>query len=354
MDAGALVAMAEAVSRTGNEMFLITGRRQKKDETGPVIYLRSCGLPLLNHVCQAISARLALLRRARHGDIIMVEPFMVSAVLPLALLVRFGLRGYRVILDVRTLPVKRGRFLFFLDRILFNMGLFLAGRFFAGATVITPAMARVLRRRLGKLPVGIWGSGVDLNAFDPANYDREKERKRWGFGKEKVFLYHGALSSEGRGLVEAAAAFNEAGLENALLVFVGEGELSERLQEIGGPRVRIIPPVPHGDIPSLLAACDFVLVPFLRTPVIDTSCPIKLIEALAMEKPIVATDVPPVRELLEGRVFWFRADGPRGLARTFAEAASAGKVDTSGARSIAMAYSFDAQAKNLLAFLESI
>lgn len=354
MDAGALIAMAEAVNRTRNEMFIMTGKRRAGDDRGPVVAFRSCGLPLLNYICQALSARVEILRRARPADVIMCEPLMVPSVMPFAILARWGLRGYRLILDVRTLPVERGRFLFLLDRIFFNLGLFLARRFFLGATVITSAMARTLRTKIGRLPVGVWGSGVDLAAFDPANHDRERERKRWGFGKERIFLYHGALSSRGRGLLEAAAAFRQAEIKSALLVFAGEGELSEKLKEIGGPAVRVMPPVPHRDIPSLLSASDFVVIPFLRTPVIDTSCPVKLIEALAMEKPIVATDVPPVRELLEGRSFWFRADGPAGLARAFAEAAGTLAVDTSGARAIAMAYSFEAQARRLLDFISQV
>ncbi len=354
MDAGALIAMAEAVSRTGNEIFLVTGRRRARDDQGPVVFLRSCAIPLLNYICQAVSARVEIFRRARTGDVIMSEPLMVLSVMPFAILARWGLRGYRLILDVRTLPVERGRFFFLLDKLLFSLGLFLARRFFLGATVITPAMARALKPRLGRLPIGVWGSGVDLAAFDPANHDRERERARWGFGKEKIFLYHGALSSRGRGLLEAAAGFRQAEIKSALLVFAGEGELSEKLKEIGGPAVRIMPPVPHRDVPSLLAASDFVVIPFLRTPVIDTSCPIKLIEALAMEKPIVATDVPPVRELLEGKPFWFRANGPAGLARAFVEAAGADSVDTSGARAIAAAYSFEAQARRLLDFISRI
>ncbi|MGB9589527.1 MAG: glycosyltransferase, partial [Candidatus Hydrothermia bacterium] len=209
-------------------------------------------------------------------------------------------------------------------------------------------------KELRGLSVGVWGSGVNPDAFDPANYDRERERKRWGFGREKIFLYHGAMSSRGRGLVEAAASFRSANLKDAVLVFVGKGELEEAIVRAGGPSVRIMPAVPYGDVPSLLSASDFVVIPFLRTPVIDTSCPIKLLEALAMEKPIVATDVPPIRELLEGKPFWFRADTPRDLVRAFAEAARAEKVDTSGARSIAMAYSFDEQAKRLLDFVSRL
>ena len=351
MDAGALVAMAKAVSRTGNPMFLVTGYRRARNEDAPVIYLHSLGLPFLNHFCQTISARVALLRRAGPGDIIMAEPYMAPAVVSLALLARWGLRGYRVMLDVRTLPVERGRFVSALDRALFYLGLFLAKRFFAGATVITPAMASALKKELRGLPVGVWGSGVDLETFDPANYDRERERKRWGFGKEKIFLYHGALSSGGRGLVEAAAAFREADLEDALLVFAGEGELAGEIREKGGPSVRIMPPVPHRDVPSLLAACDFVVIPFLRTPVIDTSCPVKLLEALAMEKPIVATEVPPVRELLGGARFWFRAGRPGDLPGAFRKAAESGMLEASAGRNIARSYSFDAQAERLVGFV---
>jgi len=354
MDAGALVKMAEAVGRKGNEMFLVTGYKRIKDEKAPVVYLRSLSVPILNYICQTVSVRVALLRLARSGDVIMAEPYMAPAVLPFALLARFGARGFRVVLDVRTLPVERGRFISALDKALFKAGLFLGRRFFSGATVITYAMARALKKWLGRLPLGVWGSGVDLAVFDPARYDRESERKRWGFGREQVFLYHGALSSRGRGLVEAAVAFREAKLENAVLVFAGEGELSSEIKDRGGPSVRIMPPVPHSEVPSLLAACDFVVIPFLRTPVIDTSCPVKLLEALAMEKPIVGTDVPPLRELLEGSRFWFKAERPKELVKVFREAAASGVSKASGARDIAREYSFDAQAERLIRFLRLI
>ncbi|MEO0157330.1 MAG: glycosyltransferase [candidate division WOR-3 bacterium] len=354
MDRGALVRMAEAVTRTGNPMFLITGYRRVKDNRSPVIYIRSSPLPFVNHICQAVSAWLALLRHAAPGDAIMAEPYMALSALPFALLARWGLCKYRVILDVRTLPVERGRVFFALDRVLFRLGLFLARAFFSGATVITPAMARFLRRELRGLSVGVWGSGVDPEVFDPSRYDREAERKRWGFEEEKVFLYHGALSSRGRGLLESVRAFVRARPDNAILVFAGDGELKERIKQEGGSLVRVIPPVAHEDVPSLLAASDFVVIPFLRTPVIDTSCPVKLLEALAMEKPVVGTDVPPLREVLDSKGFWFKAQGPDGLDAAFRMALNAGSVDARGGRALACGYSFSVQAERLLGFISQI
>jgi glycosyltransferase involved in cell wall biosynthesis len=63
-------------------------------------------------------------------------------------------------------------------------------------------------------------------------------------------------------------------------------------------------PVPHPDVPFYLAAADVLALPNTATEEISAryTSPLKLFEAMAAERAIVASDVPSLREVLEDDV----------------------------------------------------
>jgi glycosyltransferase involved in cell wall biosynthesis len=61
-----------------------------------------------------------------------------------------------------------------------------------------------------------------------------------------------------------------------------------------GERVHFLGPVPHGELPDVLRACDL----FLLTTEPPESFGIVLIEAMASGLPVVATDYPGVRAVV--------------------------------------------------------
>jgi len=66
------------------------------------------------------------------------------------------------------------------------------------------------------------------------------------------------------------------------------------------PQLRYRPAVPHREVPGLYAACELVLLPYQPDLVhADGISPMKLFEAMAAGRPIVASDLPPIREILQ-------------------------------------------------------
>jgi glycosyltransferase involved in cell wall biosynthesis len=66
------------------------------------------------------------------------------------------------------------------------------------------------------------------------------------------------------------------------------------------PWVRVVGEVPFDEVPRWLAAADVVAVPQRETPDTVGQVPAKLFDAMALARPIVATAVSMIPEVLEG------------------------------------------------------
>lgn len=111
-----------------------------------------------------------------------------------------------------------------------------------------------------------------------------------------TFAYHGVDL-----LVDAFAIVRET-LPEAMLVLVGgrDGEraaITAHATRLGiAASVRIVSPRPVDEIPDYLAAADVLVIPDTVTKA--SASPLKLFEYAAMARPIVATDLPALREIL--------------------------------------------------------
>ena len=84
---------------------------------------------------------------------------------------------------------------------------------------------------------------------------------------------------------------------NAILFIIGDGPEREKIQnEINKLKLhknaRLIGMVPNDEIPSYLSKADIVAVP----SIVEASS-ISVLEAMAMKKPVVASDIPGIREI---------------------------------------------------------
>jgi len=148
--------------------------------------------------------------------------------------------------------------------------------------------------------------GVDLEEFD-MGLSKEEARKKLGLPQNKILLgYVGQFKTMGmeKGIDLAFEALRRLP-ENIVLVLVGGEEkdikfykdlsrdknLDQRIIFIG--RVR------HDLIPTYLRSFDILIMPFpnIRHYAFYMS-PLKLFEYMASRRPIVATDLPSIREVL--------------------------------------------------------
>jgi glycosyltransferase involved in cell wall biosynthesis len=155
------------------------------------------------------------------------------------------------------------------------------------------AVSDFLRSELeAKIPdaqgkVHVIDSGVDLARFrhrDPAPL---REELGWT-GEGPFYLCVGTLD-ERKNVVRLADAF--ATLDGGSLVFAGDGPLRAQLE--GRDRVLLVGRVSHSRVADLIAASDVVCQPSLIEPFGQA-----VLEALACERPVVATRIGGPAELL--------------------------------------------------------
>ncbi len=180
---------------------------------------------------------------------------------------------------------------------------------FRGAAAIVAVSEQVRSYIHGASGVGLQGihvlaNGVDVERFACAS-GREPIRQRLAYGPGDAAIgfigsfkpWHG--TSFLLGVFEDLAAIRPA----ARLFAVGDGPERERLRARVGDspfrdRVCLTGRVPHAEIPAWVAAADIVAAPYEPIDNFYFS-PLKVLEALAGGKPVVAPRLGQIAELIE-------------------------------------------------------
>ena len=159
------------------------------------------------------------------------------------------------------------------------------------------------------------------NGFDPelflSNFNKEELRIKLGLPLNKVIaLYAGHLYGWKGADTMAKAAFLA---PEIIFVFVGgtEADLSVFRKKNGGQNnILIVGHKPPGAIPLYLLAADILVLPNsakTEESMFGTS-PIKLFSYMASGRPIVASDLPSIREIVsEKEVLFVRPDDPAAI-----------------------------------------
>jgi glycosyltransferase involved in cell wall biosynthesis len=175
----------------------------------------------------------------------------------------------------------------------------------------TTALADLIRKNhRARCDVRVVYNGVAVATFGEST--REQARKKLGLPDDgtPIVCYLGHLY-EGRGvdeLIEAARS-----IPDALFLIVGgiaadRQKLIDRVAKGIPPHVRLLGFVPRADVPVYLSAADILVMPYTtRTLVyrgVDTTAvmnPMKMFEYMASGRPIIATRLPALQEVLKDR-----------------------------------------------------
>ena len=140
-------------------------------------------------------------------------------------------------------------------------------------------------------------NGVDTRLFDPSKVNGKEIRYKNGVGNgEKLCVYAGRIDEvAGTEIILETAKLlkNE---EKIKFMIVGEGnpEMVDKLSKCNNV---ILPGrIPKESVPEYLAAADCVFVPFPDNVASHGISPLKLFEALAMEKPVIASAISGIKE----------------------------------------------------------
>lgn len=221
-----------------------------------------------------------------------------------------------------TLPlVKRSKFLAFSavrpHRMVTYSTTLLAEKLTRFANEITVSNS-FLKRKFGGTV--IW-HGRDTDAFNPEKFDKDSVREKYGIGKSKrivIFLGSATRYKGIEDLVEAASLLQE---EDIWLILVGmdRDNYSQNLIRLAkeklDERFKAFGLQPFENVPEFLAMADIVVIPQRNSPSTVGQVPAKVFDAMAMAKPIIATNVSDLPEILDGCGWVVEPERPEQLAQ---------------------------------------
>ena len=240
-----------------------------------------------------------LLRYASRGDVMLSnEP------LPMAFVSLFFKNCFY---ELHVLPVrKRPFFAFLLSRM---SGIFPINHYL-GEQVIR--LFSILPKKVCVVP-----GGVELQEFN-LGIDKKTARSLLGLPPGRVVLYTGHLYGwKGTDTLAAAAPLLP---PDVLVVFVGGTQKDIAVfagQQLENPHVYIAGHQPHDRMPLWLCTADVVVLPNTAKKKISKyyTSPMKLFEYMAAGRPIVASRLPSIEEIVsEEMAVLVEPDNPKALA----------------------------------------
>ncbi len=239
----------------------------------------------------------------------------------------------------------------------------IAALLLADAIVCPSSVTRAYIASLGvpREKITVIPNGVDTHLFTPQPLNRDAEHP--------VLLYVGTLA-DWQGLdvlIESMPSILSHHPAKLRIVGRGRGrqrkELLRHIRKLGlEESISIESPAPHHQMPALLAQADVCIAPlgYNDRNVTQGCCPLKVIEYMACGRPIVAANLPVVRELARDDVdaLLFTPDDPADLARCvlalLGDASLASRLATSAAQRAKERFNWRAAQKKLLRVYETL
>jgi glycosyltransferase-like protein len=213
---------------------------------------------------------------------------------------------------------------------------------------VSDAVAAEIERGWGRRPTVI-PNGVDATRFaTAAGRAGAAGRMEWRERLGRYVLAVGGIEPR-KGtldLVEAMALVRQARPDLALVVAGGEtlfdyrdyrARVDSRAAELGVAPI-VLGPVPHADLPELVAAAEVFAFPSTKE-----GFGLAAMEALAAGVPLVVRDLPVLREVFAGAAA-FAADPAALAAEVLAAAAGARPCRRAAGRTLAARHTWDAAA----------
>jgi len=175
-------------------------------------------------------------------------------------------------------------------------------------------------RRYGISPdkIKVIYNGIDYAMFDPHKAVGEQIRNRLGLRDNFVYMSYGrpGISKGLEYLIRAIPLIAEKIPQSRLLMILGR-QPSDGYRKITGlikalgveDKVTLIDPVPRNELPAHIAAADCVVVPSVSEGFGFTA-----IEACAMGRPVVASNVASLPEVISGTCILVEPGNPAAIA----------------------------------------
>lgn len=227
--------------------------------------------------------------RKIYFDVIIVNPGLFCT----SIIYKLFNKDTKIVLDIRSIPVDGTKISLLVPQFMQKCALY--SPFISGITIISEPMMEYLKKsgvKIRNIPIGYWGSGVNLSLFYPRENNKSKDRNY------KQIIYHGTISKS-RGisnLIKSIKCLLEEGFPNITLLLIGNGkdvtQLKKEVYELGiNDNVYFMGPYPYDKVPEIISNSDLAIIPFPDHVWWRFQSPIKIFEYLAMGIPVIATDL---------------------------------------------------------------
>jgi glycosyltransferase involved in cell wall biosynthesis len=147
----------------------------------------------------------------------------------------------------------------------------------------------------------------DTGFFNPANFDKNLLRQKYGIKeKDKIVMFFGTPRPH-KGIEDLVEAFSLIKREDIGLVIAGVDRrdrysryIVKKAEDKLRGKIKIFGLQPFEKVPEFLSIADVIVIPQKRSDSTIGQVPAKLFDAMAMAKPIIATAVSDIPEILSG------------------------------------------------------
>ncbi|RLI52158.1 MAG: hypothetical protein DRP09_18460, partial [Candidatus Thorarchaeota archaeon] len=161
--------------------------------------------------------------------------------------------------------------------------------------------------------------GINLKLFAQNTHKSRDIIDKLNLQDKKVIMYVGTIS-ELHGsmvLIKAIRIINKKA-KNTVFVIVGEGNLKPKIKQYIKryqlDNVILEGKVPQQEVPKYYALADILVIPHVRRIDSELDFPTKLLEYLASGKPVVASNLKAIADVVGDNAILVEPDNPQALA----------------------------------------
>lgn len=227
----------------------------------------------------------------------------------------------------------------------------------AGIICITNGVAITLKDRGAQtIPLHVSPDGVDLEAYQDLPTQSEARHQLGLSDKKKLVIYTGHLYPwKGVDTLAEAAAQLDPDTVEVICVGGTQEEVADYKQKF--PHVQFVGHKPHNQMPLYQRAADLLTLPNSGKEEISNAytSPLKLFEYMASGTPIIASDLPSLREILSEETAYFVApDQVKRLAEKITQTLQDPDAQTKSqaAKKYVENYTWNQRAKQITRFID--
>jgi len=216
---------------------------------------------------------------------------------------------------------------------------------------------------ISKEKITVVPNGADINKFaSKEEYKKKADELKERFSlSDNIVMYAGYMDRI-NGMLDLADIIPSIISEknDTSFVFIGHGPEEDKILALSKryPQVKFLPMVHYDEMPIYYQMCDLFIIPRPSTISAETVTPLKLLEVMAMEKPVLGSNVGGITEIIKHgeNGYLFEKGNTESFKKTLLEILDVNnsQIGKNARKTIAENYTWDKSAKILQKVYEEL